>query len=240
MKLLIVVTNVDHYTSGTPTGLWLSELTHMYHRASKHGYVITIASPGGGNTPVDPESLKPAMLDRITRRYWADESFRQELQEVRSLEDLVDHAFDCVYLAGGHGTMYDFPRNTFLQQIIQDHYEKGKLIAAICHGVSGLLHVKLSDGEYLLTNKKVTGFNWAEETLARRNKKVPFSLEAALKKKTSRYSKTLIPMSSKVVTDGNLITGANPFSSKQIAKTVMKKLGAKKKKRRLFSKTTAK
>jgi len=103
-------------------------------------------------------------------------------------------------------------------------YENGKKVAAICHGVGGLLNVKLSNGEYLIKGKKITGFNWFEESLARRKKEVPFNLEAGLKERKSDYTKAFIPMTSKVVVDGNLITGQNPFSSKKMAKVVMEEL----------------
>src|SRR5690606_3340598 len=111
-----------------------------------------------------------------------------------------------------------FPDNTILQSIIRQHYERNKIVAAVCHGVGGLLNVKLSNGEYLIKDKTITGFTWFEEILAGRKKEVPFNLEDELKKRNSNYQKALIPMTSKVLVDGNLITGQNPFSSKEIAK----------------------
>lgn len=225
MKILIIVTNVATYQSGNlSTGLWLSELTHIYHSAKEQGYEVTIASPKGGNTPVDPESLKPMVLDKITKDYWADSSFRDLLQHAKSLNEVSEQRFDCVYLAGGHGTMYDFPDDTILQAIIRQHYEGGKIVAAVCHGVGGLLNVKLSNGGYLIKDKTITGFNWFEESLARRKKEVPFNLEKLLKERGADYKKAFIPMTSKVLVDGNLITGQNPFSSREIAKVVMQQL----------------
>jgi putative intracellular protease/amidase len=222
MKILIVVTSISMYESGKlETGLWLSELTHMYHLAKEQGYEITIASPKGGNTPIDPESLKPMVLDKMTKEYWADSSFRELLKHTKSLTEVEAQNFDVVYLAGGHGTMYDFPNDTTLQNIIKKQYESGKIVSAVCHGVGGLLNVKLSNGEYLIKDKTITGFNWFEETLARRKKEVPFNLENSLKERKSNYKKAFIPMTSKVIVDGNLITGQNPFSSKEIAKVVM-------------------
>ena len=225
MKILIVVTSVAMYDSGNlQTGLWLSELTHIYHLAKEQGYDITIASTKGGNTPIDPESLKPLVLDKVTQGYWADSSFRDLLKHTKSLSEVSEHQFDCVYLAGGHGTMYDFPNDTILQTIISQHYEKNKIVAAVCHGVGGLVNVKLSNGEYLIKDKTITGFTWFEESLARRKKEVPFNLEKSLKERGSDYKKALIPMTSKVLVDGNLITGQNPFSSKEIAKVVIQQL----------------
>ncbi len=225
MKILIVVTSVSMYDSGKlETGLWLSELTHIYHLAKEQGYAITIASTKGGNTPIDPESLKPMMLDKLTKEYWTDSSFRALLQHTKSLSEVSGQHFDCVYLAGGHGTMYDFPGDTILQAIIRQHYETGKIVAAVCHGVGGLLNVKLSNGEYLIKDKTITGFNWFEESLARRKNEVPFNLEKSLKERGADYKKAFIPMTSKVLVDSNLITGQNPFSSKEIAKVVMQQL----------------
>lgn len=225
MKLLIVVTNEAKYKSrNLETGLWLSEVTHLYALAKEHGYNITIASPKGGETPIDPESLKPLMLDQISKTYWSDSNFKDLLKHTKSLKEVSDQQFDCVYLAGGHGTMYDFPDNSDLQNILKEHFENNKIVSAICHGVGGLLNVKLSNGEYLIKDKKMTGFNWFEESLANRKKDVPFNLESSLKKRTSNYTKALIPMTSKVVVDGNLITGQNPFSSKEMAEILIKQL----------------
>lgn len=221
LKILAVVTSTNRFAGGNlETGLWLSELTHLYHCAEKQGCEIILASPEGGNTPVDPESLKPLVLDKLSKDYWENPAFRYKLQHTKSVNQVSGELFDCVYLAGGHGAMYDFPDNAVLQSILQNHYESHKLVAAICHGVSGLLNVKLSNGEYLIKNKKLTGYSWFEETLANRKKEVPFDLEAELKKRGADYEKALIPMTSKVVIDGHLITGENPFSSKEIAEAI--------------------
>lgn len=225
LKILIIVTNVGMYASGNlETGLWLSELTHLYHAAKEKGYEVTIASPQGGNVPVDPESLKHFTLDKISERYWNDSNFRQLLKNSHRLSDLVQEEYDLVYLAGGHGTMYDFPDDVTIQTIIKNHYTTGKKVAAICHGVGGLLNVKLSGGDYLIKGKSMTGFDWFEESLARRKKEVPFNLEAAIKERGADLKKAFIPMTSNVVVDGNLITGQNPFSSKEMAKVVISEL----------------
>lgn len=176
--ILLIATGTGKYASGNlPTGLWLSELAHIYHRAKKQGYEITVASPKGGDVPVDPESLKPLLLDKISRNYWDDPAFRRMLQHTESLNEISGKMFDCIYLAGGHGTMYDFPDNAVLQSIIKSHYESDKMVAAICHGVCGLLNVRLSGGEYLVRNKELTGYSWFEEILARREKEVPLILK---------------------------------------------------------------
>lgn len=224
IKILIIVTSVSNYQSGLETGLWLSELTHIYDKAKEAGYEITIASPIGGNVPIDPESLKPMVLDKRTKAYYNDTTFMNKLNSSKTLEAVANENFDLVYLAGGHGTMYDFPNNILMQSIIQKQFESGRKVAAICHGVGGLLNVKLANGDYLITGKKLTGFDWFEEGIARRKKPVPFNLEGELNKRNVIYKKAFIPMTSKVVVDGNLITGQNPFSSKQMAKVVMEEM----------------
>lgn len=225
LKILIIVTNISVYADGKlATGLWLSELTHIYRAAQQAGYEVTIASPKGGKVPVDPESLKRFALDKIAKAYWQDPAFRDLLEQSRSLKEIQDQDYDLVYLAGGHGTMYDFPDDALLQTIIREQYEKGKMVAAICHGVGGLLQVKGADGEYLVKGKTLTGFNWCEERLARRRTKVPFNLEAALKERGADYKKSFLPMTSNVVVDKQLITGQNPFSSKEMARVVLQAL----------------
>ncbi len=225
LKILIIVTNTGMYASGRlETGLWLSELTHIYHAAKEKGYKITIASPKGGSVPVDPESLKRFTLDKISEKYWTDKSFRELLGNSHPLSDVIQKEYDLVYLTGGHGTMYDFPDDPTIQFIIKNHYEKGKKVAAICHGVGGLLNIKISNGEYLIKGKSITGFDWFEESIARRKREVPFNLEAAIKERGADLKKAFIPMTSNVVVDGNLITGQNPFSSKEMAKIVIKEL----------------
>lgn len=224
MKILIVVTGTGFYANrDLPTGLWLSEFTHIYHSAKERGYEITIANPKGGNIPVDPESLKPIIIDKLSKEYWENPVFKEILHHAKPLEDVSGQQFDCIYLAGGHGTMYDFPNNTVLQGIVKKQYESNRIVAAICHGVCGLLNVRLSGGEYLIKDKEITGFSWFEESLAKRKDEVPFNLEASLKERGAHYKKAVIPMTSKVVVDNNLITGQNPFSSKEMAEVVIDK-----------------
>lgn len=224
-KILIVVTGTGTFANGKlATGLWLSEFTHIYHSTKKLGYDITVANPKGGYTPVDPESLKPIFLDEISKKYWENPEFKDMLNHAKRLEDVLEYPFDCIYLAGGHGAMYDFPDNVTLQAIIKKQYESNKIVSAICHGVSGLLNVRLSSGEYLIKGKKLTGFSWFEESLARRKEEVPFDLEALLKERGADYEKAFIPMTSKVVVDNNLITGQDPFSSKEMAEVVIQHL----------------
>lgn len=225
LKILAVVTGVGEFKNeNLKTGLWLSELAHIYHSAKERGVEITLASPDGGDTPVDPESLKPLTMDEVSEACWNDVTFRHELRHTKSLVEVSALPFDCVYLAGGHGAMYDFPDNIALQAILRNQYESNKMVATICHGACGLVNVRLSNGEYLVKGKKLTGFSWFEEGLAGRKEEVPFDLEAKLKERGANYEKAFIPMTSKVVVDGNLVTGQDPFSSKEMAKVVLERL----------------
>ena len=204
LKLLAIVTGEGEFVNkNLRTGLWLSELTHIYHGAKKQGIEITL------------------LMDEITKTCWEDSIFKNVLQHTKSLDEVSEFQFDCVYLAGGHGSMYDFPDNIVLQAILKKQYENEKKVAAICHGVCGLLNVTLASGEYLVKDKKLTGFSRAEEILARKERVVPFDLETELKDRGARYEKALIPMTSKVVIDGNLFTGENPFSSKKMAEVIL-------------------
>ena len=118
-QILIVVTSEGMYqTKNLPTGLWLSELTHFYDKAKEQGYQITIASPLGGNTPIDPESSKPLVLDNLTKKYLSDTTFLDLLKQTQPLTAVAKQNFDCVYLTGGHGTMYDFTTDTTLHEKI--------------------------------------------------------------------------------------------------------------------------
>ena len=120
--------------------------------------------------------------------------------------------------------MHDFPENTDLQVIIAMHYEARKIISAVCHGVGGLLNVRISNGKNSIADKKITGFSWLEEFFAQRKKLVPFNLEQALKNRGAHYEKVFFPMGSRVVIDEKLITKKNPFSSKAIARAVIAEL----------------
>ena len=111
-------------------------------------------------------SLKTMYMDKLSKSCWDDSEFRDVLRHTKSLDEVSGEMFDCIYLAGGHGAMFDFTDNAVLQELIKNHYENNKIVGAICHGVCGLLNVKLSDGQYLVKDKKVTGFSWFEEGLA--------------------------------------------------------------------------
>lgn len=227
-RILIIVTNVREYEKvGYRTGLWLGELTHFYDVAEKAGFQLDIASPAGGFVPIDPESLQPLILKQgHTDQRYKDREFMKLLDNTMKVADADVNNYDAIYLTGGHGVSFDFPDNGALQRLIAQFYESGKIVSAVCHGPAGLLNVRLSNGQYLIKDKKLTAFSWMEEGLAYRAEAVPFNLEEELQKRGADYGKALLPMIKHVVEDGTLITGQNPTSAAGVGEAVVKALQA--------------
>ena len=146
------------------------------------------------------------------------------LTDTMDLSDIRVQDYDAIYLTGGHGVMFDYPDNERLIELIARFYDNGRVVSAVCHGPSGLLNVKLQNGEYLLNNKNVTGFSWKEEKLAKRDHAVPFNLEEELQHRGASFSAAKLPFGGHVVEDDRLITGQNPKSAKQVGESVVKKL----------------
>jgi len=220
-RILTVVTNVGHYDDpGHPTGLWLSELTHAWEVFDAHGFEQTLVSPRGGATPLEPRSLKFPNDDRSARAWRADPA-RMELLENTARPDEIDASdFDAIYFTGGHAVMYDFPDSDGLQRITREIYERGGIVSSVCHGYCGLLNTTLSDGTLLVAGRRLTGFAWQEEVLARVDKLVPYNAEEEMKRRGARYSKARLPFVSYTVVDGTLVTGQNPGSAKATAEKV--------------------
>jgi putative intracellular protease/amidase len=224
-KILVIVTNHGRYQkSGDETGLWLAELTHFYDLLAGEGYEMDFVTPAGGKVPLDPRSLNRFFLDKGARVYYENQTFMKKLEETLSPDEVRAEDYAAIYYTGGHGTMWDFPDNQRLQELSQEIYESGGIVSAVCHGSSGLLNIKLSDGRYLVDGKRLTGYSNFEEVVAMKNAQVPFSLEDELKKKGANYKKGWLPLASFAVADGRLITGQNPNSTKQLAEAVVKAL----------------
>lgn len=220
-RILDVVTNVGHYDDPAhPTGLWLSELTHAWQVFAEHGFEQTIVSPQGGASPIEPRSLKFPSYDK-TAKAWHASAARMALLENTARPDDIDPAdFDAIYFTGGHAVMYDFPDSEGLQRITRELWERGGIVSSVCHGYCGLLNTTLSDGSLLVTGRRLTGFAWQEEVLARVDKLVPYNAEDEMKKRGARYEKAKLPFVSFTVVDGNLVTGQNPGSAKETAEKV--------------------
>ncbi len=225
-RILNVVTNVSHYEDPSePTGLWLSELTHAYHVFAEAGYEQTTVSPQGGLSPLEPRSLKFPNFDKSAKAWKADDAKMALLADTAAPADIDSADFDAIYFTGGHAVMFDFPDSQGLQRISREIFERGGVVSSVCHGYAGLLNTTLSDGSLLVAGRKLTGFSWTEEVVARVDKLVPYNVEEEVKKRGARYEKGLVPFVPYVVVDGRLVTGQNPASAKATAKKVVEVLG---------------
>ncbi|MDB5240127.1 MAG: thiamine biosynthesis protein ThiJ [Spirosoma sp.] len=222
-RALIVCTNHQDYpTKPHKTGLWLSEATHFYDELADRNLPYDIASPNGGNVPIDEKSID--RRDTINEKWYNDPIFRQKLEHSLRLDEVNPANYQILYFTGGHGTMWDFPNNLTLQSITRQIYENGGMVCAVCHGVSGLLNVKLSDGSPLISNRQITGFSNIEEKLVRLNDEVPFLLEDALRQKNALYSKGFVPFLPYIEVDERLVTGQNPLSARKVGRKVMEEM----------------
>ncbi|MGC5023679.1 type 1 glutamine amidotransferase domain-containing protein [Tsukamurella sp. DT100] len=225
-RILNVVTNVGHYDDPShQTGLWLSELTHAWQVFEEAGFEQVLVSPQGGEVPLEPRSLKFPNYDRTAKAWRADPSRMALLTSTKSPDEIDSADFDAIFFTGGHAVMYDFPDSEGLQRISREIFERGGVVSSVCHGYCGLLNTRLSNGEYLVAGRKVTGFAWQEEVLARVDKLVPYNAEDEMKKRGALYEKARLPFVSYAISDGNLVTGQNPGSAKATARKVVEVLG---------------
>ncbi|WP_347108505.1 type 1 glutamine amidotransferase domain-containing protein [Paenarthrobacter sp. S56] len=220
-RILHVVTNVSHYDDPShPTGLWLSELVHAWEVFEEHGFEQAIVSPQGGPVPLEPRSLKFPSYDKAAKAWHADPARMALLENTASPDGIDSTDFDAIYFTGGHAVMYDFPDSEGLQKITREIWEQDGIVSSVCHGYCGLLNTRLSDGSLLVEGRKVTGFAWQEEVLARVDKLVPYNAEEEMKKRGALYEKARLPFVSYAVADGKLVTGQNPGSAKETARKV--------------------
>lgn len=226
-RILHVVTNVGHYDDpGHPTGLWLSELTHAWEVFERQGFEQSIVSPRGGSSPLEPRSLKFPNSDRTSKAWLSDPEKMALLERTLHPDDADSADYDAIYFTGGHAVMYDFPDSEGLQRITREIFERGGVVSSVCHGYCGLLNTRLSDGSLLIAGRRMTGFSWREEELARVDRLVPYNAEQAAKQRGAHYEKAPIPFISHTVVDGRLVTGQNPGSAKATAKDVVAALSA--------------
>ncbi|MCB4857979.1 type 1 glutamine amidotransferase domain-containing protein [Sphingobium sp. PNB] len=229
-KILIVVTNVDQYDRvGFRTGLWLGELTHFWDAVEEHGFQSEIASPSGGWVPLDPQGLMMPEMGHNSRlggdvtRHYRDRQFMDRLNHSLPLGEVSVADYDAIDLAGGHGTMWDF-RSPELGRLLAEFHDSGKIVSAVCHGPVGFIEARLGDGRWLVQDRDVTAFSWAEEQADNREDIVPFNLEEELKARGARYTKAVLPFGKHVVEDGRLITGQNPASARGVGEAVAQAL----------------
>lgn len=226
-KILIAVTNRARYEKvDRSTGLWLGELVHFHEEMTAAGIGMDIASPEGGRTPLDPESMRGLSVDAAIRAFQADPAKMALLERTQKASEVNAADYQAIYYTGGHGTMWDFPEEPSFQKIARALYEGGGWVAAVCHGVAGLINLSLSNGEPLVRGKRLTGYSDREEWAGRTREIVPYSLEDRLREKGAHYSRSFIPFRSHTEADGRLLTGQNPFSTKALAKRLRESLTA--------------
>jgi putative intracellular protease/amidase len=221
MKILMVLTSHDELgNTGRKTGFWLEELAAPYYTFKNAGAEIILASPKGGQPPLDPKSNEPANQTDDTRRFEADAEATAALANTVKLSDVAQGDFDTVFYPGGHGPMWDLAEDKTSIALIESFLAAGKPVALVCHAPGVLRHVKTPAGRPLVEGKKVTGFANSEEEAVGLTDIVPFLVEDELKALGGIYSRGP-DWGSYVLQDGLLITGQNPGSSPASARALM-------------------
>jgi putative intracellular protease/amidase len=225
MKVLIVLTSHDQLgDTGLKTGFWLEELAAPYYRLAEAGAQITLASPKGGQPPLDPKSNEPDSQTDDTRRFEADPEAVAALAATEVLSTVKIADFDAVFYPGGHGPLWDLAEDQDSIRLIQDTVRAGKPVALVCHAPGVLRHVTNEDGTPLVQGKRVTGFTNTEEAAVDLTDVVPFLVEDELKSNGGIFSK-VEDWHPYVVQDGLLLTGQNPASSAAAADALIDFLG---------------
>jgi putative intracellular protease/amidase len=221
LKVLIVLTSHDELgDTRRKTGFWSEELAAPYYALSDAGVEITLASPKGGQPPLDPSSQQPDFQTEHTKRFDADQNLQEKLAHTLTLDEVQEKDYDAVFYPGGHGPLWDLTYDKRSIALIEKFYGNGKPVATVCHASSALLYAKTPEGEPLVKNKQVTGFSNTEEEAVQLTKVVPFLLEDELIKQGGIYSKGA-DWASYVLQDGHLITGQNPGSSAEAAEKLL-------------------
>ena len=224
MNVLIVLTSHGELgDTGKKTGFWVEEFAAPYYQLADAGVQITLASPKGGQPPIDPRSEEAEAQTQFTRRFDKDEPLKQKLAHTLKLSDVKASDYDAVFYPGGHGPLWDLTKDADSIALLEAFQQQGKPMALVCHAPCVLLHVKLPNGDPLIKGKNVTGFSDTEEAAVKLTDVVPFLLEDELKKAGGNYSKGP-DWGVYVQTDGLLITGQNPASSAEAAKVLLKLL----------------
>lgn len=224
MKILMVLTSHDKLgNTGEKTGFWLEEFAAPYYVFKDAGALVTLASPRGGQPPLDPKSDDPASQTEATRRFKADPAAQAALSSTLELREVSAGDFDAVFYPGGHGPLWDLAEDTSSIALIEAMLAAGKPAAFVCHAPGVLRHPRTADGASVVKGKAVTGFTNTEEQAVGLTQIVPFLVEDMLKQNGAKYSK-LADWQPYVVTDGLLITGQNPASSGPAAKALLEKL----------------
>jgi len=226
-KVLFVVTSHDKLgNTGEKTGFWTEELAAPYYALLDKGVSIDIATPLGGQPPIDPKSADPESATVDTKRLDADKNLQEKLKNTLKLSTVNQANYDAVFYPGGHGPLWDLVEDKNSIALIESFYTHKKPVAFVCHAPAVLKNVKVN-GQFLVKDKKVTGFANSEEAAVGLTKVVPFLLEDELQKNGAIYSKGA-DWGAYAVEDGLLITGQNPASSKLVAEKLLAQLNSKK------------
>ena len=224
---MVLTSHSELGNTGKKTGFWVEEFAAPYYALKDARASITIASPKGGQPPIDPTSTEPANQTEATHRFDKDAALKALLAHTTKISEVSANDFDAVFYPGGHGPLWDLTNDKDSIELIENFWRDKKPVAAVCHAPSVLLHVMDEENIPLLKNKKITGFTNTEEEAVGLTKIVPFLLEDELKSKGGIYSKKE-DWASHVVSDGLLITGQNPASSKEAAEKLLQLLKEKK------------
>ena len=227
MKILMVLTSHDKLgNTGRKTGFWLEEFAAPYYVFRDAGAEVALASPKGGQPPIDPKSDLPENQTPAMARFKKDADAQKALSRTLKLSDMDSADFDTVFYPGGHGPMWDLAEDPDSIALIESFYNSGKPVAAVCHG-PGVLHRVMYQGESIVKGKRVTGFTNGEEEAVQLTKVVPFLVEDELKRLGGLYQKAA-NWASFVVVDGRLITGQNPTSSTAAAVALLRQFEMRK------------
>jgi putative intracellular protease/amidase len=231
MKILMVLTSHSELgNTGKKTGFWLEEFATPYFVFRDAGADITLATPKGGQPPLDPKSDEPGAQTEATERFKRDAGAQRALATTVKLSNVVTGDFDAVFYPGGHGPLWDLAEDKHSIALIESTHAAGKPVALVCHAPGVLRNAKSKDGSPLVKGKRVTGFSDTEEEAVQLTKIVPFLVEDELKRLGGLYAKGP-DWTSFVQVAGNLITGQNPASSAEAAKEELKMLAAAQNKR---------
>jgi putative intracellular protease/amidase len=226
MKIVIVLTSHDQLgDTGHKTGFWLEEFAAPYYVFKDAGADITLASPLGGQPPLDPKSDEPDAQTAATERFRNDRQAQDALANTVKLSNVNPADFDAVFYPGGHGPLWDLAEDSDSISLIEAMYAAGKPVAAVCHAPAVLRHAKAGDGAMLIQGKAITGFSNSEEEAVQLSQVVPFLLEDELKTKGGLYSKAA-DWHPHTVVAGKLITGQNPASSEPAAEALLAMLAS--------------
>ena len=226
MRILMIMTSHDKMgDTGHKTGIWLEEFAAPYYRFKDEGVEITLASPKGGQPPLDPNSQAQDALTDATERFDQDADAQKAFANTVTLDGLKADDYDALFYPGGHGPLWDLANDTKSIALIEAFVAQDKPVAAVCHGPAALVGAKGTDGKPLVSGKNVTGFTNEEEKAVGLEEVVPLSIEDEFKKLGGHYTKKDM-WASYAVVDGKLVTGQNPGSSEATADEVMKLLKA--------------